>query len=102
METLKKNKNILIILALCVVGFLLYTYVFKADEPLTTVDSSSSASLIGQELVGEINRLNSLKKVSASYTALFSDPAFMSLNDIQVNVQSRPVGRQNPFLSSGL
>ncbi len=102
METLKKNKNAIIVLVLIVVGFLLYFYVFKKDEPLTSADSSSSAQLIGQELVSEINRLNSLKKVGASYSALFSDPVFRSLNDIQVSVQPKPVGRSNPFLSTGL
>lgn len=102
MEIIKKNKNILIILALVAVGFLLYFYVFKQPEPLTTAESSSSAKLIGQELVSEINRLSSLQKINESYAALLSNPAFLSLVDIQIDVQSKPIGRQNPFLSTGL
>ncbi len=102
METLKKNKNILIVVALVAVCFLLYVYVFKKEEPLTTTESSSSAQLIGQELVSEINRLKSLKKLNDSYVELFNNPAFISLRDIEVSVQSKPIGRQNPFLPTGL
>lgn len=102
METLKNNKNILIILAVVVIGLLLYFYVFKKPEPLIVEESTSSAQLIGQELVSEINRLTSLQKISESYTSLINSPAFISLVDVEVQVQPKPIGRSNPFLSTGL
>lgn len=76
MEIIKKNKNILIIIAILAIGLLLYFYVFKQPEPLTTTESSSSAKLIGQELVSEIGRLTSLQKINESYAALLSNEAF--------------------------
>jgi hypothetical protein len=101
METLKKNKNSIILLVILIAGFVYYKYFFKADEPLITAENSSSVQIIGQELISEINRLNALKRVGDSYKTLLTDQSFLSLNDIQVNVQSKPIGRSNPFLSTG-
>ncbi len=99
MESLKNNKNTLLVLALIAIGVLLYFFVFKGEEPLTTTEDSSSAQVLGQDLLSELSRLKALKKIN---TDLFKDPVFTNLADIQVGVQSKPVGRQNPFLSPGL
>ncbi|MSR71586.1 MAG: hypothetical protein EXS50_02905 [Candidatus Taylorbacteria bacterium] len=94
MDLLKKSKNIFIIIAILVVGYLLYTYVFKEEEPLTTTSTSSTAQIFGQDLVSELNHLNSLSKID---TSIFTDPAFTNLQDISVEVEPRQVGKQNPF-----
>ncbi len=102
MEIIKKNKNIILIVAVVIIGFLAYKYVFKKDEPLTTTESSSSAQILGQDLINELNRLKALRSLSITSTALFNDPVFMSLKDVEVPIQSKPIGRQNPFLSTGI
>ncbi len=95
MDLLKKSKNIFIIIAILVVGYLLYTNVFKEEEPLTTTSASTTAQIFGQDLVSELNHLTSLSKIDES---IFTNPAFTSLKDISVEVEPRQIGKQNPFL----
>ena len=98
MELLKKNKNSIIVLAVLVVGFLLYQFVFKAEEPLVTSDVSSTSEILGQDLVNELQRLRGLRNIN---TAFFAEPAFTGLYDIEVPITPKPAGRQNPFLPAG-
>lgn len=98
MESLKQNKNSIILLVVLVLGFVWYTFVYKAEEPLITSDQSSTSELLGQDLVSELARLKSLRNIN---TAFFADPAFVGLYDIEVPLVQQPLGRQNPFLPIG-
>lgn len=95
MNLSKKSKNIFILIAILVVGYLLYNYVFKPDEPLTTTSTSSSAQIFGQDLINELNHLKSLNEID---TSIFTNPSFTNLKDISVEVEPRQIGKQNPFL----
>lgn len=94
MDLLKKSKNVFLIIGVVLVGYLLYVYVFKPAEPLITATTTPSAQLVGQELINELNRLQSLSKISGD---IFTNPAFSNLQDISVQVEPKPVGKRNPF-----
>ncbi len=98
MESLKKNKVALVGIAIILFSFFAYKFFFPPVEPLTSTESSSSAGLVGQDLISELNRL---KKLSNMDTSLFENPIFLGLKDISVSIQQKPIGRVNPFLPVG-
>lgn len=67
-----------------------------APAPLLTtsaVDVSPSEQSTDQEIIGTLLALRSVT-LSGS---IFSDPAFVSLQDFGTTIIPEPVGRQNPF-----
>ena len=98
MESLKQNKKSLIWLAIALAVGLAYFYFNQAEEPLVVSDQSTEAELVGQDLIAELTRLETLASLN---TGLFTEPFFTSLRDISVPVEPVPVGRNNPFLDAG-
>ncbi len=98
MESIKQNKNSIILVVILIVGYFLYTFVFKAEDPLITSEVSSTSEILGQDLVNELRSLKSLRDINSAF---FADPAFLGLYDIEVSITPKPVGRQNPFLPVG-
>jgi len=97
MDTLKKNKNALIFLTVVVVGFLLWKFVFKAEAPLIFSETQSETEILAQDLENQLSLLRSLRDLE---TEIFTDPLFANLQDIEIPIQFRPIGKSNPFLLS--
>ncbi len=98
LETLKKNKISILVIVVLFVGFFGYKMLFPSKGPLVSTDTSTAPEVLGQDLVNELNRLRSLSQINS---AIFVDPVFVNLRDIQVPVQPQQIGRQNPFLPIG-
>lgn len=101
MPTTKINKNVILAVALVVVGVAGY-FIFtgNSDEaPAVSTVSGITDSAVGQELVIELNRLKGLQNVDDKF--LTEDPVFNSLFDFTQPVPEQPVGRENPFAPIG-
>jgi hypothetical protein len=74
-------------------GYWLWTSQGGAD---TFTGVTGGAALVeGREV---LHLLNEVQSVSFD-TAVFSDPAYVSLVDRSVDIEVRPLGRPNPFAS---
>lgn len=96
----KINKNIVLIIGLVIVagaGYYTFTREPSNDATITTT-SGTGESIVGQELVIELNRLKSLRNLN---TDILSDPIFISLTDFTQPVPVQPTGRVNPFAPVG-
>lgn len=98
MEAIKKNRGAILIIIIIILAFLGYKYFFPAEEPLTTTDGSSTAQVLGQDLLSELNRLKNLSRINQS---IFVNPVFVNLQNSSAIITPRPVGRDNPFLPAG-
>ncbi|MBI2612332.1 hypothetical protein HYW59_00750 [Candidatus Kaiserbacteria bacterium] len=71
-------------------------WVFSAepqDDALLATESPMGGGLVDKELVGSLLQL---RAVSLGGT-IFSDPAFIELQDFGTQIIPEPVGRPNPF-----
>lgn len=91
----KKYKNIIIIAAVVVIGFVLYSFFFTGEDTsvLTSENVSPSQTAVEQELISLLLELRSI----TLETSLFDDPAFNSLQDFSQELVPEAVGRTNPF-----
>lgn len=93
MDTLLKNKSIIIGLVVLLLAFLAYSMFFGADDMETeVVTSEANASLI--DLASELSSINFEQ-------SLFNTPGYKSLVDFSSTLESQPVGRDNPFGALG-
>lgn len=63
------------------------------DDALLATESATGGGLVDKDLVGTLLQL---RAVSLSGT-IFSDPAFIELQDFGTQIIPEPVGRENPF-----
>ena len=98
MNFLRKYKTILIVLAIAIVGFAAYTFLFGGDDEdlLTTTEVSNDAA--SQEV---LSFLGTLRNTDFDLSVLDS-AAFNSLRDFSVELVPEPVGRPNPFAPIGV
>lgn len=100
MKMIKITKNKVLIVGLVLVAIVGY-YIFQSNsapaQPLTTTETAAT-SVVGQELILELNRLRALQNIGQD---LFKDPAFVSLQDFTQVVVPQPLGRPNPFAPVG-
>ncbi len=95
--------KLLLILAVIVVGFIVYRAVFVTDEPGL---GEPGLDVVGLESEDEnsdefLNILLSLQQIELS-DEVFSDPVFISLVDFSTELQDQTPGRQNPFAPIGV
>lgn len=91
---LLKNKLILLLLAgIVLAGVVWYSFMRDKTEVLLETQDLTAASPVDGDVV---ETLLELRAVSLSGT-IFTDPAFMSLQDFGREIVPEPVGRQNPF-----
>ena len=93
-ETLTRHKLILIVTAVVVAGVAWYGLSgtsAKTPDLVTTTTGSKNAA--GQVLVSTLLALRAVKLDGT----IFSDPSFMSLKDLSIEIVPEPVGRENPF-----
>lgn len=98
-ETLKKYKFILGLMALIVIGFFVYKIFIsepfpEGDQLLTTSGEQSEVEAVTIDL---LTLLLSLKTLEIDIS-IFSDDRFRSLTDFSVELLQQPIGRPNPFL----
>lgn len=81
-----------------VIAFFAYSYFFAGapQQPLTVTTVTSDAA-VDQDLIALLTTLKSIRLD----TAIFSDPAFQSLQDFSQALVPEPVGRPNPFAPLG-
>jgi hypothetical protein len=102
MSLLARNKLLLILLGLVILGVAWYFFSGSSDTPdlLETTAGPAGLSANPQE-ADLVQTLLALRAVSLSGT-IFSDPAFMSLRDFGTQIIPEPIGRPNPFAPLGV
>lgn len=98
-ETLKKYKTLLIILAITIVVFIGYSLFFEAGNDGSVLTSKNTSFRGGgdNELLLLLVNLRSITLDES----LFNDKAFKSLVDFGQQLVPEPTGRQNPFAPVG-
>jgi hypothetical protein len=98
--SLLKNRIVLLILAgVVVAGVIWYSFLReKTPQPLLQTEDLTQATSVDSDVVAILLQL---RAVSLSGT-IFSDPAFVSLQDFGSQIVPEPIGRTNPFAPIGL
>lgn len=95
---LTRYKGAIILVAGLAVAFFAYSYFFaKPAEPLLSAEAVSGTTSVDQDLISLLLELRSIKLDDS----IFSDPAFISLQDFSQNLTEEPIGRVNPFAPLG-
>jgi xanthine/uracil permease len=90
---LSKNTTTIIAILILVAGVAAYIFFF-GKKPVDTVTSSSGPTTAAETTF--INLTSQIDPVSFD-TSIFTDPRFMSLQDIRVTVIPEASGRKDPF-----
>jgi hypothetical protein len=103
MKDLLKYKKIIVVIVLVVVGFVVYSYLFKNDKQDQLILNSAGVvnanqTYAGREIVVLLSDLRSIKLNDD----IFSNPAFKKLIDFSLPISSEPKGRNNPFAPIGV
>jgi len=103
MNEIIKNKKIVIIVAVIIFAFVIYSYLFKKDIDTQLITSESISSQAqqfgaGKEIVALLSDLKSLQLNDD----IFNNAAFKSLEDFSLPISNEPKGRNNPFAPIGL
>ncbi len=88
----KNTKLIIGLLVFAIIAGVAYYVVFLRDEPAVTTGQITPE--IGQDLIATLERLESVQLD----TEFFNRDTYQVLIDNTLSVESRPVGRINPFL----
>lgn len=90
----------IIIVAVLVIGY--YVFVKKDTTSQGIIESPTAAAdqvvLVGSQIANTVRSLKDLRSSVEKTSAVFSMPAFASLQDFSVEVLSEPIGRANPFV----
>ena len=95
MNFFKQNQTLIIVVALVVVAFVVYTFFFAGDSQAPVLDQTAvtQASPEDQNL---ISLLLELKSITLD-DSIFKDPIFLGLQDFSQELVPEPSGRPNPF-----
>jgi hypothetical protein len=96
LDLIKNNKIVLIVAGILIAGAAWYgTRTPSATETaiLTGEVVSSAAQESEREAIDSLLRMRAIELSGA----IFSDPAFLSLQDFRTEIVQEPVGRRNPF-----
>ena len=95
MKFLIKNKFILILAGLMIIGFVWYSFSGGPDSSslLKTEGGDGADGEIDKDIV---STLMALQEITLSGT-IFSDPAFRELKDFSTEIVPEEVGRDDPF-----
>jgi hypothetical protein len=96
MNWITQHKLLFAIIVLILVGMVWYGLAQSgADTPLLTTETVGTVGTTGPDK-GLVGTLLALRAVTLSGT-IFSEPAFLSLQDFSTPIIPEPVGRSNPF-----
>lgn len=99
LDIIKKNKIILVVVALLLAGFVWYG-MGGGEETPDLLESDSLDGKVGSEVtVQERATLDTLFQLRSIQLLgnIFNDPAFQALRDYRIEIVSEPIGRKNPF-----
>lgn len=87
-----KNKNRTYILAIILLGLLIFAYktIFMSTDSNIASDENLLAVTRAEKVLKEMDKIN-------FDTSVMEDESFKSLNSIAIPLPSLPVGRTNPF-----
>lgn len=98
-DIIKKNKIILVVVALLFVGFVWYG-MSGVEETPSLLESNSFEGAVGSEVTAQeratLDTLFQLRSIQLLGN-IFNDPAFQALRDYRIEIVAEPVGRKNPF-----
>lgn len=103
----EQTKKILIdvVTGIIVVAVLYFGYntFFKKDTVSQSIAASPAEAadqvvLVGSQIANTARSLKELRSSVEKTSAVFSMPAFASLQDFSVEVSPEPIGRANPFV----
>jgi hypothetical protein len=105
MQSTPKNssRSTIVITIIVLVAAAVYYFYYSggasatADQSSLSIDTTSSTSQVGADVLTLLNEIHSLK----IDTTFFQTPAYQSLIDFSVAIPSVPVGRPNPFSPLG-
>lgn len=90
----------IIVVAVLVIGY--YVFVKKDTVSQSIIESPTAAAdqvvLVGSQIASTARSLKDLRSSVEKTAAVFSIPAFASLQDFSVEVLPEPIGRPNPFV----
>jgi hypothetical protein len=91
---IQKYKNIIIVVVLIIGGFYAYnTFTAPESEPSASLQVTSSADVLGSDIIKAINQINDLKLDRS----VFDDPIFRTLVDRSEEILPQAKSRPNPF-----
>jgi len=98
MNTSKTSTSAIIIIVIIIVVALAAYFYYEggnntASSSLESVPAGTGSGEIGSRVLVLLNQIRDLK-IDAS---LFSDPAFLALQDYSIQIPQQNVGRLNPF-----
>lgn len=99
-DFLKKYKITLIVLVVGAAALVAYQVFFvnnKVTNPLVSSKGQIAGSIVGKEVIGLLEELQSI----SINTGFFEDPVFKSLFDLEQEVKSEEMGKNNPFVLIG-
>ena len=103
-DIIRKNKIILVIIALLLAGFVWYGMNGSSPESATLLEADSVDGTVGSEIAAQervmLDTLLQLKAIQLSGN-IFGNPAFQALRDFRTEIVSEPIGRKNPFAPLG-
>jgi len=96
MNIFQKYKNYIILFAIVILGFFIYSTFFsdsEIDNSLLEISGPQNVDILGEEIIRALNRIQSLTLDDK----ILRDPVLNSLKDLSEPIRPEPVGRQNPF-----
>ena len=96
MMNILKNKLVLTLIAIVILGGIAYAYLSSEGAPQSgdLVVSPSDNGVVGADILSSLNEVNSL----TLDTQIFTDINSLQLQDFSQDLPSNvPVGRENPF-----
>jgi hypothetical protein len=93
---LGKNKNLILIVVVLIVGFFAYQTYFVTDKSndLLTVTGPASVKILGQDIIRNLNKIDALQLDAT----VLDHPVMKNLRDFSGEVDDQESGRDNPFL----
>ena len=97
LKSIKNKKNILFGVAILGVCFFAYQYWVVAEVSEPQLVSVGGTDGVGGETLKLLSKLRTL----VLDEDIFVDKVFQSLEDFSMEIQSQPIGRNNPFAPVG-
>ncbi len=95
MEFITQNKLLTTGVGITVATLLYWTFFMQGGSAPALTATDVGVDAPAQELLATLTTLNTIQL--DVHSALFQDPAFVSLTDFGVIIPLQPVGRRNPF-----
>ena len=94
---IKQNKVLVVVMLLFVFGFVYYIFSMGNSTNSGALSTSSALGDQTSQVQQLVAMLASVRTIQLT-GAVFSDPAYLSLNDFGVTLKPENVGRRNPFI----